>query len=196
MTLDPRQRAHGDRRLPLDADLRLHAADHRLHRRPAAVRRRAAPAVLAHDRRACSASCATSANRSCGSSAAFSPRVRRPRLQPDARDHRAVRSSTASSSRASSTAEHASMRSSTRQLDQRGAPARTPTGRVAHSWRRWLLAALVMVCVVVIDQLSKHRGRNSIIPGEERRFLPGVAAREHAQPRRRLRLSARQPRRP
>ena len=40
-----------DRRLPVDADLRLHAADHPLHRDPAAVLRRAAPAVLAHDRR-------------------------------------------------------------------------------------------------------------------------------------------------
>ncbi len=38
----------------------------------------------------------------------------------------------------------------------------------------WLLAALVMVCVVVIDQLSKHWVETSIIPSEEHKFLPGV----------------------
>ncbi|MGO9762402.1 MAG: signal peptidase II [Solirubrobacteraceae bacterium] len=38
----------------------------------------------------------------------------------------------------------------------------------------WLRAALVLVCVVVIDQLSKHAIEHSIIPGEEHSFLPGV----------------------
>ncbi len=38
----------------------------------------------------------------------------------------------------------------------------------------WLLAALVLVCVIVLDQLSKHAVEHSIVPGEERRFLPGV----------------------
>jgi signal peptidase II len=38
----------------------------------------------------------------------------------------------------------------------------------------WLLAALVMVCVVVIDQLTKHWVETSIIPSEEHKFLPGV----------------------
>jgi signal peptidase II len=40
--------------------------------------------------------------------------------------------------------------------------------------RAWALAALVMVVVVVVDQIAKHAVRESIVPGEERRFLPGV----------------------
>ena len=40
--------------------------------------------------------------------------------------------------------------------------------------RAWALAALVMVIVVVVDQITKHAVRESIVPGEERRFLPGV----------------------
>ncbi len=48
---DPRQRAHRHRRIPLDVDLRLHAADHPLHRHPAVVLARFAPALLARDRR-------------------------------------------------------------------------------------------------------------------------------------------------
>jgi signal peptidase II len=40
--------------------------------------------------------------------------------------------------------------------------------------RAWALAALVMVVVVVVDQIAKHAVRDSIVPGEERRFLPGV----------------------
>jgi signal peptidase II len=38
----------------------------------------------------------------------------------------------------------------------------------------WLRAALVLVCVVAADQLSKHAVEHSIVPGEEHRFLPGV----------------------
>jgi signal peptidase II len=38
----------------------------------------------------------------------------------------------------------------------------------------WLRAALVLVVVVVVDRLSKHWVEHSIVPGEERRFLPGV----------------------
>jgi signal peptidase II len=38
----------------------------------------------------------------------------------------------------------------------------------------WLLTILVMVCVVVIDQLSKHAVEKSIVPGEERGVLPGI----------------------
>jgi signal peptidase II len=33
---------------------------------------------------------------------------------------------------------------------------------------------LVLVLVVVIDQLSKHAVERSIVPSEERKFLPGV----------------------
>ena len=38
----------------------------------------------------------------------------------------------------------------------------------------WLRAALVLVLVVLADQLSKHAVEHSIVPGEERKLLPGV----------------------
>ncbi len=38
----------------------------------------------------------------------------------------------------------------------------------------WLAAAGVLVVVVALDQLVKHLVRSSIVPGEERKFLPGV----------------------
>ena len=38
----------------------------------------------------------------------------------------------------------------------------------------WLRAALVLVAVVVVDQLTKHAVERSIVPSEERRFLPGI----------------------
>jgi signal peptidase II len=40
--------------------------------------------------------------------------------------------------------------------------------------RTWLLAALVLGAVIALDQLTKHAVEHSIIPGEERSFLPGV----------------------
>jgi len=40
--------------------------------------------------------------------------------------------------------------------------------------KAWLRAALVLVVVVVLDQLSKHAVEHSIVPGEERGVLPGV----------------------
>ena len=40
--------------------------------------------------------------------------------------------------------------------------------------RSWLLVALVAAVVVVVDQLAKHAVESSIVPGEERRFLPGI----------------------
>lgn len=38
----------------------------------------------------------------------------------------------------------------------------------------WTRAALVALAVVALDQLSKSAVRNAIVPGEERRLLPGV----------------------
>jgi signal peptidase II len=38
----------------------------------------------------------------------------------------------------------------------------------------WLRVALVLVCVVALDQLSKHWVESSIVPSEERKLLPGV----------------------
>ena len=100
----PRDRPHADRGLPLGADLRLHAADHPLHRHrtcssaPACARPTRAPPTPS------SGSCATSASPSCGSSGACCPpsggstSARSWRSSP-------CRSSTASLSQASSTAE-------------------------------------------------------------------------------------------
>jgi signal peptidase II len=38
----------------------------------------------------------------------------------------------------------------------------------------WIRAALVALFVVALDQLSKHAVRASIVPGEERRVVPGI----------------------
>lgn len=38
----------------------------------------------------------------------------------------------------------------------------------------WIRAALVALAVIALDQLSKHAVRASIVPGEERKVLPGV----------------------
>jgi signal peptidase II len=38
----------------------------------------------------------------------------------------------------------------------------------------WLRAGAVVVCVLVLDQLSKRAVRDSITPGDEHRLLPGV----------------------
>lgn len=43
-----------------------------------------------------------------------------------------------------------------------------------RSGRAWLLALAVLIVVVVADQLTKQAVRHSIVPGEDRRFLPGV----------------------
>jgi signal peptidase II len=40
--------------------------------------------------------------------------------------------------------------------------------------RPWLAALAVLVVVVAVDQVTKSAVRNSITPGEEKRFLPGV----------------------
>lgn len=38
----------------------------------------------------------------------------------------------------------------------------------------WTLALVVLAVVLALDQLAKHAVRSSIVPGEERRFLPAV----------------------
>jgi len=54
--------------------------------------------------------------------------------------------------------------------------SRRAAGRAGRerSPRAWLLALLVLAVVVALDQLTKRLVRHSIVPGEERRFLPGV----------------------
>jgi signal peptidase II len=39
----------------------------------------------------------------------------------------------------------------------------------------WLRAVLVLALVLVLDQLTKHIVERSIVPGEEHKFLPGIA---------------------
>jgi signal peptidase II len=53
-------------------------------------------------------------------------------------------------------------------------PAERAAHRAGPRLRAWLAAATVLVLVVAADQLSKAAVRDSITPGEERRFLPGV----------------------
>jgi signal peptidase II len=38
----------------------------------------------------------------------------------------------------------------------------------------WVRAGLVVLVVLLLDQLSKHLVRQSIVPGEERNVLPGI----------------------
>ena len=47
-------------------------------------------------------------------------------------------------------------------------------GIADRPWGAWLLAGIVAAVVVGLDQLSKHAVEESIVPGEERRLLPGV----------------------
>jgi signal peptidase II len=42
------------------------------------------------------------------------------------------------------------------------------------AWARAGLVVIVVIVVIAADQLSKHLIRQSIIPGEERKVLPGV----------------------
>jgi signal peptidase II len=46
--------------------------------------------------------------------------------------------------------------------------------RVPRRWRPWLLALAVLVGVVAVDQIAKHAVEGSIVPGEERKVLPGI----------------------
>jgi signal peptidase II len=43
-----------------------------------------------------------------------------------------------------------------------------------RSPRAWLLTLLVVVVVIALDQLTKHLVDHSIVPGEERKLLPGI----------------------
>jgi signal peptidase II len=43
-----------------------------------------------------------------------------------------------------------------------------------RSTAAWLRAGLVLIAVIAVDQLSKHAVEHGIVPGEERKFLPGV----------------------
>jgi signal peptidase II len=45
---------------------------------------------------------------------------------------------------------------------------------IADRARPWLLALLVMLAVVALDQLTKRAVEDSIVPGEEHKLLPGV----------------------
>jgi signal peptidase II len=53
------------------------------------------------------------------------------------------------------------------------APAAAAAGLSPRS-RPWLLATAVLVGVVGLDQIAKQAVEGSIVPGEERKLLPGV----------------------
>ena len=53
-------------------------------------------------------------------------------------------------------------------------PARGGRLQRESSPRAWLLAVLVLAAVVALDQLTKHLVDHSIVPGEERKLLPGI----------------------
>lgn len=46
--------------------------------------------------------------------------------------------------------------------------------RTVSALGAWVRAGLVVLVVLVLDQLSKHLVRGSIVPGEERNVLPGI----------------------
>jgi signal peptidase II len=48
------------------------------------------------------------------------------------------------------------------------------SGHAGGVARAWLSATAVLAVVVGLDQLTKHLVRDGIVPGEERRFLPGI----------------------
>jgi signal peptidase II len=56
------------------------------------------------------------------------------------------------------------------------APSERPARGVGGRWLTgpWLRAVVVLVVVVAVDRLTKHAVESSIVPGEERRLLPGV----------------------
>ncbi len=53
-------------------------------------------------------------------------------------------------------------------------PASGPQARGLSLASPWVRAALVAVAVLALDQLSKRAVRHSIVPGEERKALPGI----------------------
>jgi signal peptidase II len=55
---------------------------------------------------------------------------------------------------------------------RRGRPL--PRGLARRLSGPWIRAASVLAIVVVADRLTKHAVEHSIVPGEERKFLPGV----------------------
>jgi signal peptidase II len=46
--------------------------------------------------------------------------------------------------------------------------------RVPHAARPWLLALVVALVVIAVDQLAKHAVERSIVPGDTHKLLPGI----------------------
>src|SRR4051794_5640245 len=145
---DPRQHRQPDRRLRLGADPGLHDPDHRLHLHVDVLQRRRADPVLgvvAVDPRLP----ARRLRAVPGDLPAVHPAVRPAGPQPDGGDHRARRH---------------------RPRHRQPHPAVTR----AHG-RTLALAALVLVGVVALDQLTKALVRNGIEVGEEDSVLPAIS---------------------
>jgi signal peptidase II len=58
--------------------------------------------------------------------------------------------------------------------DRAGWISRNAADRVPRAARPWLLASLVTIAVVAVDQLAKRAVEHSIEPGETHRLLPGI----------------------
>ena len=65
-------------------------------------------------------------------------------------------------------------------IEDRGRPSAShpvpsgPSSGVSVLAVAWLRTALVALAVIVLDQLSKRAVQHSIVPGEERKLLPGI----------------------
>jgi signal peptidase II len=58
---------------------------------------------------------------------------------------------------------------------ERTGSRRAGSGDAPRGSTAWIRVGLVLAGVVVADQLSKHAVEHSIVPGEERKLLPGIA---------------------
>ena len=132
----------------LDADPRLHDHHHRLHPDPALLRLRRARALQPRRSTRCSASCATTVRALPADLPALHPAVRR-------------RSTSARSSRSSCCRSSASI--------VVGRHPRADGHRQRRLGAAWLRAALVLVAVLALDQVTKALVRARIAVGDERR---------------------------
>jgi signal peptidase II len=60
-------------------------------------------------------------------------------------------------------------------MDTPATPGPAALGGAGRKDLAWLRAGLVLVCVVALDQITKHIVERSIVPGEEHKFLPGIS---------------------
>ena len=183
----PGQRARADRRIPVDADLRLHPADHPLHRRSSCCSRSGCARRTRARSTRCSASCATSANRSCASSAACCRRSAGIDLSPilaiiTLEMINAWSSSGSSMADVAACAAPLSAMRSTATRPDGTARRRSRRGARSRGARPLAGRGRLVSCVVAIDQLTKHAVEQLDLAGEERSCCRACELVQHAQP--------------